>query len=114
MKANSRLTAVLLLFTIVAAVPAVLALELPPRAAEKPARCHDSIPANPSPAPANHQCCAGGHDWAVTVSVLVLHPGIEEARTCTQTNDYQPSLLEDLPLAFVSDSPPTSATSLRI
>jgi hypothetical protein len=113
MKANSLLTALLLLFTLLAVVPAVWALELPATPAEHPAGCHDSMPENPTPTPANHQCCSGGHDWAVTVSALVLHPAVEQVGS-TEAHNLHSDLLGDRPLGFVSDSSPPLATSLRI
>lgn len=113
MKVNSRLNAVLLLFTVLAAVPAVWPLEFPPTA-EHPAGCHDSMPESPSPNPANHQCCAAGHDWAVTVSVLISHPAIQLVRTWTEASNPQPHPFNDLPQAFISDSPPTRTVSLKI
>lgn len=113
MKSNLRLTAMLLLVTTVAGVPAVWALEFPPTAAEQPAGCHDSMPASPSPVPASHQCCAGGHDWAVTVSVLIVHPAVQPLRTIKEFHDPQPHLFSDHLPAFLSVSPPAT-TSLRI
>ena len=114
MKPNSCLTATLLVFTLLAAMPAVWTLELPATPAEHAAGCHDSIPARPAPKPANHQCCSGGHDWAITVSALIPHPAVEKVGTRVEANHLHSDLLSDRPLAFISDSPPPVATSLRV
>lgn len=114
MKVNSCLTAMVLVFTLLAAVPAVWTLELPATPNEHAAGCHDSMPEPPTPKPANHQCCSGGHDWAVTVSTLVLHPAVEKIGTRTEAHYLHSDLLSDRSLAFISDSPPPVATSLRV
>ena len=114
MKANSALTAMLLLLTLLAAVPGLWALEFPPPITGHPSGCHDSIPENPPSAPRSHQCCAGGHDWAITVSTVIPRPATELARMRTETEDLEPVLFGDRPLALFSDSPPRTTSSLRI
>src|SRR5215475_9416377 len=92
MRPNSAVTAVLLVCTLLAAAPAAGALEFPPPIAGHPAACHDSIPENPPAAPRSHQCCAAGHDWAVTVSREIPHPAVESAGTRMEAGDPEPLL----------------------
>jgi hypothetical protein len=113
MKANSRLTAILLFLTILVGIPAAWALEFPSTTAVHPAGCHDSMPETPSPSPADHECCVSGHDWAVTVSAPILHLIVQQIRAVTESHNLQLHLCSDRPLAVVSDSPPVT-TSLRI
>jgi hypothetical protein len=113
MKVNSCLTALVLVFTLLSAVPSVWTLELPATPAEHAAGCHDSMPERPTPKPANHQCCSVGHDWAITVLASVLH-AIEHVETRTQAHGFHSDLFSNRSLAFISDSPPPLAPSLRI
>ena len=114
MKANSALTAMLLLLTLLAAVPALWALEFPPPITGHLSGCHDSIPENPPSAPRSHQCCAGGHNWAVTVSPVIPRPATELARIRTQTEDLETVLFSDRPLPLFSYGSPPTTSSLRI
>jgi hypothetical protein len=113
MRPNSRFTVLVLLFTTLAAAPALWALEFPSTPVAHPVACHDSMPESPSPAPVNHQCCSGGHLWAVPASTPIVIPAIVQVGTHCGTRDFQrpfPGLLSTLP---ISDSPPIT-DSLRI
>jgi hypothetical protein len=40
---------------------------------EHAAACHEAQPFEPAPRPANHQCCASGHNWAIASAALSFH-----------------------------------------
>jgi len=63
MHGNSRLIAVLLVVTFVAAISGVQGFASEPMT--HPAGCHAPMPRFPSLAPVSYQCCANGHDWAI-------------------------------------------------
>jgi hypothetical protein len=82
---------------------------------ESESGCHDSLPAAPSPVPATHQCCAGGHRWAIPaqhssyriqLAHFRAHAGVLYLPTV-------PPALHDLRLTEDSASPPRD-TCLRI
>ncbi len=58
-------TALILLAALLLA-PGVWAVGLPAPLVAHPAGCHQHGPVLPSPAPVSHQCCASGHQWAIT------------------------------------------------
>ena len=62
-----RLTAVAVLISIGAATPGVQALAVP---VNSPAQgCHSHPPAS---SPVRYQCCANGHNWAITAGPIAV------------------------------------------
>lgn len=112
MRSTSPCAAFALLLAFFAAAPALWALEFPSTAIAHPGGCHDSMPENPSPAPADHQCCAGGHQWAVAVPMLIALPAMSQARMLHDAHELQPQMLP-VDRISISDSPPIT-TSLRV
>ena len=58
----------LILLAALSLWPSVWAVGLPTPQLAHPAGCHQHSPMLPSPAPASHECCANGHQWAIAGS----------------------------------------------
>ncbi|HME34227.1 MAG TPA: hypothetical protein VKF84_03235 [Candidatus Sulfotelmatobacter sp.] len=111
-----RMVAMLLLFTVAAAVPGAQAM--PPAAAPAghATGCHDHGPASPVPASTRYQCCVNGHHAAVPTVSFSLR--FLASQVCSLDGGDGPRLASLLSLnsaLFVvpSNSPPGPAP-LRI
>src|SRR5579864_5160335 len=62
-----RLTAVALLFSMCAATPGAQALAVQTSGPAQGCHSHPTVPS-----PARYQCCANGHNWAITASPVAV------------------------------------------
>lgn len=63
-----RMTAVVVLVGVAAALPGVSAFALVPSGPAQGCHSHPDIPLSP----VSYQCCANGHNWAITASPLAM------------------------------------------
>ena len=113
MRPHSRVLAVLLLAAFVAAASGTPLLALPAMHSSHSSGCHGSMPENPSPAPANYQCCVSGHNWAMPSAAFSSLPligtpvdiqGVDPASECG----------ESAALFFSPSVSPPAVVALRI
>lgn len=114
MHVNSRLSAVLLLVTFVAAISGVQTFASEPM--RHPAGCHAPMLSHPSLAPVSYQCCANGHDWAIPNAQFSFDRPVADVRLADVIDDSHLSsnwLSHFVEFDFPSNSPPGFAP-LRI
>ena len=103
-----RVTAVVVLVGMVAALPGAQAFAVSRSAHTESCHSHTRTPMSP----ASYQCCANGHNWAIAGSpVLVFAPALTDSRV-----DQDPQWLQSgqtLTFTFLSSSPP-AVSPLRI
>ncbi len=96
-----RMTAVVVLAGMVAALPGVQALTLTPGAPPLGCHSHTRTPLSP----VSYQCCANGHNWAMVASPLamplpvVVHSQVESGLLSFLSSPFEI-------VAFISSSPP--------
>jgi hypothetical protein len=73
MPANPRTVPLLLVAVALIAALGAFVLAAGWSRAEHSAACHEAQPFEPAPRPANHQCCASGHNWAIASAALSFH-----------------------------------------
>jgi hypothetical protein len=101
-------TVVFVLLSAVLVAPVVVQARLASASVpERPAGCHEDGGKQPAPGPTSHQCCQGGHDFAVLLSA----PGVSlEVSALIQFSQGAMELaaLNTLPNpAIVSGDPPS-------
>lgn len=88
--AHSRIMVVLVLCTMVAAVPGVQAFALSASQPIHPAGCHNHGPA--APAPASYQCCVNGHHWTIPSASFSVRPPLAQFSRSDHSRDFSPVL----------------------
>jgi len=115
MNGLSRTVAVLLLFTMAAALPGVQALALSAPQTSHTAGCHGHGPAQ-TPAPTSCQCCVNGHHQAIPSASVSLRPLAPLVCRLDAGEDSAVYFLLDKRPAWliVASASPPSAAPLRI
>jgi hypothetical protein len=111
-----RMVAMLLLFTMTAALPGAQAMPVPSARADHALGCHHHGPATPSPVPTSYQCCVNGHHAAApSVSFAIRFVAAQVGRSNSDDGPRLVLLLGMNSAIFVvsSNSPP-GAAPLRI
>ncbi len=117
MQPSLRMTAVLLLGTILAGVSGALAAAVSPALTTgHSAGCHGHGPATPSPAPVSFQCCVNGHHAAIPNASFTLRS--QDAAISASVADEQLRIgfachRNSVEFLFSSNSPP-GTTPLRL
>lgn len=102
---TSRISAGILMLTILSGVLSAESVPVMTQHGEQAARCHGSLPEKPAPKPASFRCCVTGHHWAIPERAMqqtLLQPGLEPHQTDQFASEARPFLRGN----SSSDSPP--------
>ena len=95
--------AVVVLMGLAAALPGMQAFAFAPSGHAQGCHSHPSTPLSPI----SYQCCANGHNWAMTASAVSI-PALTATHSCVELSFLSFGVPQVEVVAFFSGSPPSN------